>query len=666
MNLPSMLLATTVLFWGWQSGLWWIAAAIAVVLETPRVTNIRVVLSMSDVTRVANFCTVLLLGVVFYLYFREGLAQAIISIVKWLPVVLLPLALAIVLGGMRSTDLSTISFALRHRASGDSGAARSVNLGYPYLALWLLAASVSNQPGWGFYLGLVGLGAWTLWSLRPRGHSALLWAGVFLMAALGGALINTGLYRLQELVEQVALEWLNGEADEDPERTRTSLGHIGELKLSDSIALRVTTAGALRTPLLLRTASYNLYASSSWSAAGGSSFIDLPRVAPAAPWILNQGGAAATLLEISTSSARPTSLIALPPGAQQVESERFERVSRNRLGTLQAELTPGFYTYRVNYGVGFTSQAAPVADDLQLPRSDSALLLDVARRLQLPGRPTAIVMPALKNYFAENFSYSTFRAGNGANQSALSDFLQRNRSGHCEHFATATVLLLRAAGIPARYTVGYSVDERSRFGGGYVARRRHAHAWVNAYIDGAWQDFDTTPASWPQLEKESASWFEPLLDTWSWLLFQARKFNFSGYELLAYMIGLSALAWFGRKINWRAVVFNPVRLRNKLAVTLANGTNAFDSQLYRIEKMLAERGCGRPPDEPLTDWLARIAPQIDADASAALTQIVALHYRCRFGPQPVPAEHLERLQRAGRDWIARFERANHRDILAER
>ena len=337
MNLPSMLLAATVLFWGWQTGQWWLAAGIAVVLEVPRLINIRLALSMADLARVANFCTALLLGVVLYLYFREGVAQAIISIVKWLPVVLLPLALAIVLGGMHGTELSTISFALRQGGSSDSGAARMVNLGYPYLALWLLAASVANQPGWGFYLGLVALGAWTLWPLRPRGHSAPLWAGVFLAAALGGALINTGLYRLQDLLEQVALDWLSAEGDEDPERTRTSLGHIGELKLSDSIALRVVTASVLRTPLLLRTASYNLYASSSWSAAGGSNFIDLPRVSTAAQWTLNQGGASESVLEISTSTARPTvTANSGRRGAARSRREAWESPAASRSGRPRA------------------------------------------------------------------------------------------------------------------------------------------------------------------------------------------------------------------------------------------------------------------------------------------------------------------------------------------
>ena len=57
----------------------------------------------------------------------------------------------------------------------------------------------------------------------------------------------------------------------------------------------------------------------------------------------------------------------------------------------------------------------------------------------------------------------------------MSRFLLRTRSGHCEYFATATVLLLRQLGIPARYAVGYAVHEAT--GRKYVVRQRDAHAW---------------------------------------------------------------------------------------------------------------------------------------------------------------------------------------------
>ena len=38
----------------------------------------------------------------------------------------------------------------------------------------------------------------------------------------------------------------------------------------------------------------------------------------------------------------------------------------------------------------------------------------------------------------------------------MTRFLCEHRTGHCEYFATATTLLLRAAKIPARYAVGYA------------------------------------------------------------------------------------------------------------------------------------------------------------------------------------------------------------------
>jgi transglutaminase-like putative cysteine protease len=55
---------------------------------------------------------------------------------------------------------------------------------------------------------------------------------------------------------------------------------------------------------------------------------------------------------------------------------------------------------------------------------------------------------------------------------------------------------LRAAGIPARYAIGFSVSEYSPLEGAYVARRRHAYAWALAWLEGRWRDFDATPPDW--------------------------------------------------------------------------------------------------------------------------------------------------------------------------
>lgn len=76
-------------------------------------------------------------------------------------------------------------------------------------------------------------------------------------------------------------------------------------------------------------------------------------------------------------------------------------------------------------------------------------------------------------------------------------FLFYTRAGHCELFASAAVLMLRACGIPARYVTGFVCTERHP-AGFYYAADFHAHAWAEAYDsqNRRWVPLDPTPASW--------------------------------------------------------------------------------------------------------------------------------------------------------------------------
>jgi transglutaminase-like putative cysteine protease len=73
------------------------------------------------------------------------------------------------------------------------------------------------------------------------------------------------------------------------------------------------------------------------------------------------------------------------------------------------------------------------------------------------------------------------------------DFLLRDRSGHCEYFASGLVLLARSVGVPARVVTGYRVAEYNALGGYHVVRERNAHAWVEAWVEGKWVTRDPTP-----------------------------------------------------------------------------------------------------------------------------------------------------------------------------
>ncbi len=66
-------------------------------------------------------------------------------------------------------------------------------------------------------------------------------------------------------------------------------------------------------------------------------------------------------------------------------------------------------------------------------------------------------------------------------------FLFDTRRGFCEHYASAFVVLLRAAGIPARVVTGYQGGEINPNGGYMIVRQSDAHAWAEALVDGQWR-----------------------------------------------------------------------------------------------------------------------------------------------------------------------------------
>ncbi len=72
-------------------------------------------------------------------------------------------------------------------------------------------------------------------------------------------------------------------------------------------------------------------------------------------------------------------------------------------------------------------------------------------------------------------------------------FLREGEKGYCVHFATAASVLLRAAGIEARYVSGYMVPARA--GETVTVTGENAHAWAEYYEPGldAWLILEATP-----------------------------------------------------------------------------------------------------------------------------------------------------------------------------
>ena len=76
----------------------------------------------------------------------------------------------------------------------------------------------------------------------------------------------------------------------------------------------------------------------------------------------------------------------------------------------------------------------------------------------------------------------------------VEDFIFRRSEGHCELFASAAVLILRAIGIPARYVTGFRGGDWNTVGGYVAVRADRAHAWAEAFLpDTGWVRVDATP-----------------------------------------------------------------------------------------------------------------------------------------------------------------------------
>ena len=655
MNTPRIFLAATILFWGWQTGQWLVAVPIALALEGARATTRRWDFSTTDFSRAADLCTVIVLAVGVVLYVAFGNPNAIKFWFQWLAVMLLPLALLQAYGTTPDIELSVLVWSLRRVRSLSP---MRFNVGFPYAAIWMLGASAANPRGLFFYAGIVALSAWALWSNRPRGRPFLVWAVLLALAVSLGYAGQVGLNNLQLWLEGHVPEWLAGGGERtDPYESRTDLGRIGEIKGSSAIVLRVRPERGMKRPLLLHRASYDDYVGSSW-VARSPAFTVIPR-SDAASWRLQGASDEGSRIVIDDHTPRGNPVLSLPPGTTRIEGLSAVELRRNPLGAVQAELGPGAFRYIVSYGAQSDGQAAPGEMDLRLPRAEARVVEEVARSLGLRSLAPEQAMARMSSHFLQEFRYALYQPKRPAGQTPIAHFLLGSHEGHCEYFATATVLLLRAAGVPARYATGFSVQEYSARENAYVVRQRHAHAWARAWVNGRWTDVDTTPPDWFAAEAAGDSAWTTLTDLWSWLRYRwsriAEEMDRTDGTILITAVALLLAAWFA----WRLMRGRERASREKTAPTGLRPVHpGADSEFYSIEARLAGLGWARPPSEALADWLDRIgrdrAPGFDV---VAAREALRLHYRYRFDPDGIARPDRDELRRLAARIVAGLDQA---------
>ena len=241
----------------------------------------------------------------------------------------------------------------------------------------------------------------------------------------------------------------------------------------------------------------------------------------------------------------------------------------------------------------------------------AALALEVtANATTQPEKIAAIV-----EYLLNNHAYSLdFARGSG---DPVSEFLLSKKSAHCQYFAAGAVMLMRAAGVPARYATGFYAHEKAD-DGSIIVRGRDAHAWAEAYVDGVgWVNVDATPdAGRADAAANPLPWYQkPLENLTDWFGRVRAWFSRLTTMQILQLITVVLLIWGAERYrqSWR---------RRRIAARDAQIPLELAPLAKRFERALLRRGVALSPGVP---WSESLPPNWKREA-----RWVELYNRLRF------------------------------------
>ncbi len=223
-------------------------------------------------------------------------------------------------------------------------------------------------------------------------------------------------------------------------------------------------------------------------------------------------------------------------------------------------------------------------------------------------------------------------------------FLFDLQTGYCDYYASAMVVLSRAAGVPARLVVGYASGEYDTARAVYMVRQQDAHAWAEVYFPGTgWVEFEPT-AALPAINRPSGSAASQAEETGTQSVVaalvtatrvQLRMLTATlGGQLMLGALGLATLVWlwFTAEIWWLAALarLNPPRAARLLYNRLKKRTRRLLPGLEigltpgEMQCKLSERFKKSKTRLP-AGWMAHALDEVDAVVTVYVAQTFSNH-----------------------------------------
>ncbi len=666
MNTPLFLMGAALLFWGVQVDLLFPALIMALALEGSRWLKIRWELSDKDYGRIMDLCAYLSFFVLAYALITKMNSTEVMGLFGWIPMIVFPIMLAQAYGEKSSIPVTAFSLKTRKKINAkqqesQQPAKNRINISYIFLASCLLSSGIGNNRSPWFFVILFSLAAWALWVGRNPGHPA--WLSLILLFCIGGTgyIAQVGLQNLQETLEAKMMELIfpDGKGRDDPFQSRTAIGSIGELKLSEKIIYRIQKKENSKAPKYLRSSSYNVYS----SAYGKSTWYSSPRIFDSIQADSNKTrwqlfppakNTPKNRIIINTRINSGKGILPIPFGTTSLANLPVETVELSKLGALHLTGASKMLHTEIQSSPALIQDTIFTEKDLLVPDTFRPMLKTIMQDSRLLKDSPEESARMISNFLGKQFTYSLVQKSRGKQGNSLEHFLTSTYSGHCELFATATVLLARMAGIPARYATGWLIDEFSELEQCYIVRSRHAHAWSMLYINGQWQLLDTTPPDWLSQETAASSFLTPIRDFFSWCWYQFSVWRDQERQTIPpsiYWISTLVLLTVGYRFIHKRTKRSSRKTENDSENRGAQrGT---DSDFFRIEHYFSEIGYERYPNETHHTWLHRLEHRNQQDQQiSSLRTILKLYHCYRFNPQCEQDSCKQKLNALVKTWLS--------------
>lgn len=679
---PRLILGATLLFWGTMSDRAMMGLITALLIEGANWIRFRWDFDHNAFSRAWRI-SVLIIVIAGTLIWLDGdRYTALTKLVVWLPMLLLPMQFVQSYGLRDYMPLNSLSFFSelhreRNRRLGLGDSVIHFNFGNLYFVVAVVAASLGrNANTWIFLPGLIILGGWLI-AARVKARPFAL-AVVLLFASIIGFVGQIGMSKLNEWATNRSSS--GGSATTDLTVSKTSIGSLGRIKQSPEMLWRLKIIEGNRVPRLLRLATYNRYKGVSWqmeipeamlTELKDDVFLNLTtrELEIGDSYYLMRTDATTKDLQKDLPSfnlrgaIRSEAPLPLPGDTATLQRFELDGIESNPLGTVRVFPTRSIIDGTVRWRDELVPDSPPWPEhDLDINTLEREAVELAVAELGLRELPsTAAKMARISAWFMSDFTYTrylTIGRAHFGKPTAMTVFLTKSKQGHCEYFATAAALLLRAANVPTRYCVGYAVMERDMKRDEFVIRGTHGHAWTRVWDESksVWIDFDPTPPNWLTTETSGSSETSKFSDTYQrfkedFFLWRNRPANRLGATLVMWALGLGTLTFVGRRL-WRS------KLVVAKDVTGKPIPPERITPLHHLESR-ARRVLGpRPTGVTFAVWLRGLAGHCVPDPD--LDEALEIHQRIRFDPAPPQASGESRLQILAEQIGASIKRAKPR------